>query len=126
MPVGGLVLKIPVATSHIVGLRAIVDACQARKLLGDIVGMQVDMTSNWNHRYRENMERLKSGDLYQVAQVIKGLTRRDSQRGLSNGERKMLHTARQILVSEMVLSLGEDHQVIEGKLNAAMAEERAG
>lgn len=124
MPVGGLVLKIPVATSHVVGLRNIVDREQAGRLMREIVGMQVDMTNNWNHRYRENMQRLKSGDLYEVARVIKGLTMRDNQRGLSNGERKMLHTARQILVSEMVLAMEEEHQTVENKLNAAMAEDR--
>ena len=105
MPVGGLVLKIPVATSQIIGLRGIVGAEEATALIEAIGSMEVDMTSNWNHRYRENMERLKSGDLYAVARVIKGLTYRDSERGLSNGERKMLHSARQILMSELMIAL---------------------
>jgi len=126
MPVGGLVLKIPTATSHVIGLRCVVAEEEARALLLEIASMPADMTSNWNHRYRENMDRLKSGNLREVARVIKGLTSRDSQRGLSNGERKMLHIARQILISEMVLSTGEDHQIIENQINAAMAGEMAG
>ncbi len=126
MPVGGLVLKIPVATSGLVGLRSIVSAEEADALVAAISSMQVDMTSNWNHRYRENMDRLKSGDLYSVAYVIKGLTQRDNERGLSNGERKMLHTARQILVSELVLSLGTDSRDVEDRINAAMLGEKAG
>lgn len=126
MPVGGLVLKIPVATSGLVGLRGIVTAEEANALIVAITSMQVDMTSNWNHRYRENMDRLKSGDLYSVAFVIKGLTQRDNERGLSNGERKMLHTARQILVSELVLSLGTDSRKVEDRINAAMLGEKAG
>lgn len=126
MPVGGLVLKIPVATSHVIGLRKIVSADEANELIGSIPSMQVDMTSNWNHRYRENMELLKSGDLRSVAHVIKGLTQRDNERGLSNGERKMLHTARQILISELVLSMGVDSREIEGRINEAMLGERAG
>lgn len=126
MPVGGLVLKIPVATSGLVGLRGIVTAEEANALIAAIASMQVDMTSNWNHRYRENMDRLKSGDLYSVAFVIKGLTRRDNERGLSNGERKMLHTARQILVSELVLSLETDSHEVEDRINAAMLGEKAG
>lgn len=125
MPVGGLVLKIPTATSHMVGLRSVVGSGEALELLQAIAAMDVDMTSNWNHRYRENMQRLKSGDLYEVARVIKGLAFRDSQRGLSNGERKMLHTAKQILISEMVLAMGQDYQEIEVRINAAMSGERA-
>ena len=126
MPVGGLVLKIPVATSQIIGLRNIVSAEEADALLNAISSMQVDMTNNWNHRYRENMELLKSGDLYSVAHVIKGLTRRDNERGLSNGERKMLHTARQILVSELVLSMGVDSREVETRVNCAMLGEKVG
>ena len=126
MPVGGLVLKIPVATSQIIGLRTIVSREEADALIEAIGSMDAGMTSNWNHRYRENMERLKSGDLYAVAQVIKGLTYRDSERGLSNGERKMLHTAKQILVSELVLSMEQESREIESRINAAMQGEKVG
>ena len=126
MPVGGLVLKIPIATSQVIGLRGIVSAEEAAALLEAIGSMEVDMTSNWNHRYRENMDRLKSGDLYAVARVIKGLTYRDSERGLSNGERKMLHTAKQILVSELVLALEQESRQIENRINSAMLGEKAG
>ena len=84
------------------------------------------MTSNWNRRYRENMERLKSGNLYEVARVIKGLSYRDNERGLSNGERKMLHTAKQILISEMVLVMGQEYQIVEQRINSAMSGDMAG
>ena len=81
------------------------------------------MTGNWNRRYRENLQRLKSGDLYEVARVIKGLVFRDSQQGLSTGERKMLHNAKQILISEIVMATGRDYESIEEQVNAAMAGE---
>lgn len=126
MSVGGLVLKIPVATSSVIGLRDVVDAEEAARLLAAFPALETDMTSNWNHRYRENMERLKSGDLYQVARVIKGLQCRDVSRGLSNGERKMLHTAKQILISELVLATGEEYQRLEAQINAAMSGVKAG
>lgn len=126
MPVGGLVLKIPVATSRVIGLRGIVSKEEAAALVAAVSSMQVDMTNNWNHRYRENMELLKSGDPHSVAHVIKGLTRRDRERGLSNGERKMLHTARQILISELVLSMGIDSQEVERRVNEAMLGDKAG
>lgn len=126
MSVGGLVLKIPVATSHLVGLRAVVDAVAAQELLRAIPELQVETVANWNQRYRENMEKLKSGDLYEVARVIKGLAARERQRGLSNGELKMLHTAKQILLSELVLATGQEYQGLEQQLSAAIAGERAG
>ena len=61
------------------------------------------MTGNWNRRYRENMERMKSGQLHQIAGVIRDLIHRDASRGLSTVERKMLRSAKQILLSEMML-----------------------
>ena len=73
MPVGGLVLKIPTAKSKMVGLRDVVDAGEISQLLEAIPALASEMNSNWNHRYRENMERIKSGNLYEVARVIKGL-----------------------------------------------------
>ena len=121
MPVGGLVLKIPTASSGLVGLRNILDPVRAARLLSDMAALEVDrFTGSWNQRYRENMLKLKSGDLYEVARVIKSLLRRDSERGLSTGERKMLRTAKQILISEMVLSMGQDYQAIEHLITTAM------
>ena len=121
MPVGGLVLKIPTASSSTVGLRNILDPAKAAKLLGDLAALDVErFTGSWNQRYRENMQKLKSGDLYEVARVIKGLIHRDNERGLSTGERKMLRTAKQILISEMVLSMGQDYCAIEDLINTAM------
>ena len=78
-------------------------------------------TGSWNQRYRENMQKIKSGDLYEVARVAKGLVRRDRERGLSTGERKMLRSAKQILISEMVLSMEEEYHAIETQVNAAMS-----
>lgn len=120
MPVSGLTLKIPVENSHLVGLRAIATRERIEEVIRSIPALGVDMTTNWNHRVRENMERLKSGDLMQVAGVIKALMHRDSTRGLSTGERKMLHSAKQILISEIVLSEGTEYADAEARINAAM------
>ena len=120
MPVGGLVLKIPTTKSQLVGLRDVVGAGEISKLLEAIPALAADMNSNWNHRYRENMERLKSGNLYEVARVIKGLKCREKQRGLSTGERKMLHTARQILASEIGLAQCISYQEAECRVDQAI------
>lgn len=120
MPVNGLVLKIPVCNSQLVGLRSVVDATAADTVMLALPGLEIDITTNWNRRYRENLERLKSGDLYEVGRVIKCLTLRDVERGLSTGERKMLHSAKQIFISEMVLATDEPYQEIESRVNALM------
>lgn len=120
MPVGGLVLKIPTENCGSIGVRSLSSAEEIGEVLRRIPEMDVDMTANWNHRYRENMQRIKSGDLLEVARVIKGLMWRDAQRGLSNGERKMLHTAKQILISEIVLVQDRVYQEAESCLNETM------
>lgn len=120
MPVGGLLLKIPTANSQAIGIRAIVGQREAEAVINAIPAMEVEENANWNKRYRENMLRLKSGDLYEVARVIKSLMRRDRQRGLSTGERKMLHNAKQILLSELVLSERAGYEEVEDRINRAM------
>lgn len=120
MPVGGLVLKIPTENCGSIGVRTLSSVEEIDGVLAEIPQMDAEMTANWNHRYRENMQRIKSGDLMEVARVIKGLMWRDAQRGLSNGERKMLHTAKQILISEIVLVHDAVYQEAERDLNETM------
>ena len=120
LPERSMVVMIPVENSAEIGVRPVVDRDRADEVLAAIPGIQVEMTSNWNHRYRENMERLKSGDLLEVARVVKGLTVRDTARGLSTGERKMLHSARQILISELVLSKSLSYEAVERELDTAL------
>ena len=121
LPKRSMVVMIPTESSEEIGVRPVMDQAQADRLLAAIPQIQVEMTSNWNHRYRENLERLKSGDLLEVARVIKGLTVREAKRGLSTGERKMLHAARQILISELVLSKSLSYEDVERQLDTALA-----
>jgi len=121
LPKRTMVVMIPTDSCDEIGIRPVVDQAEADSVLAAIPGIQVEMTSNWNRRYRENMERLKSGDLLEVARVVKGLTQRDGKRGLSTGERKMLHTARQILISEIVLSKSQSYETVEQALDTALA-----
>ena len=123
MPVGGLTLKIPTASGETFGLRGIWDLKRIQQLFKDLSGLEVErFTGSWNQRYRENMLRLKSGNLLEVARVVKGLMIRDGQRGLSNGERKMLHSAKQILISEIALSESSSYEEVEGRINQALAQ----
>lgn len=121
LPNRSMVVMIPVNNSEQIGVRPVVDQEQADAVLKAIPMLQVEMTSNWNRRYRENLDRIKSGDPLEVARVIRGLTDRDNKRGLSTGERKMLHSARQILVSEIVLAKNQSYEDVEAELNRALA-----
>lgn len=125
MPMGGLILKIPAANFQMIGVRAILTSGEVQALLDAIPTLNVENNTNWNKRYQENLLRLKSGDLYEVAKVVKSLMRRDRQRGLSTGERKMLHNARQIIISEMVLVENCTYQEAESRLDCAMQQEAA-
>ena len=121
LPKRSMVVMVPKENCKAVGLRPVIDSAAADRVLAAIPGIQVEMTRNWNHRYRENLERLKSGDLLEVAWVIKGLTLRDQSRGLSTGERKMLLTAKEILLSELVLSQSVSYEAAELALDTALA-----
>ena len=121
LPNRSMVVMVPTDNCEEIGVRRVVDQTQADQVMAAIPDIQVEMTANWNHRYRENMERMKSGDLLEVARVIKGLTIRDQKRGLSTGERKMLHSAKQILISELVLSKSASYESVEEELNTALA-----
>ena len=121
LPVGSMMVMIPTENSEEIGVRPVIDGEEADRVIAAIPSIEVDMTSNWNRRYRENMLRLKSGDLLEVARVVKGLTHRDEERGLSTGERKMLHSAKQILISEIVLSQNASYEDVEKRINTAMA-----
>ncbi|MCL2044915.1 MAG: CarD family transcriptional regulator [Oscillospiraceae bacterium] len=122
MPAGGMVVMIPTESTEQIGVRPIVNPDQADALMAAIPFLDAEMTPNWNRRYRENMQRLKSGDLHEVARVVKGLVIREVAKGLSTGERKMLLSAKQILISELVLSKKLTYEEVESQINAALTQ----
>lgn len=103
MPIGNMKVMLPVDKVDLIGIREIISNKKLNQLLDSIDEMECIENANWNKRYRENMELLKTGCSKDVASVIKALTLRDRDKGLSTGERKMLSTARQILCSEIML-----------------------
>lgn len=120
LSVGGMRLMIPTDHTEEIGVRPILSPNDAEAVIASMSSIEVDMTQNWNRRYRENMLRLKSGDLLEVARVVKGLLLREAERGLSNGERKMLRSAKQILISELVLSQCSSYEEVENQINQAL------
>jgi len=121
LSVGNMVVMVPTDNTGEIGMRPVVSGAKAEELMSKMEGIEVDMTQNWNRRYRENMVRLKSGDLLEVARVVKGLRQREGQRGLSNGERKMLHTAKQILISELVLAQSLPYETVESSVDKVLS-----
>ena len=117
---GSMMVMIPTGSTEEIGVRPVVTGEEAEDILSAMENLEVDMTQNWNRRYRENMVRLKSGDLLEVAKVIKGLMAREDQRGLSNGERKMLHMAKQILISELVLAQSLHYETVEASVDSVL------
>ena len=120
LPVGDMVVMVPVAGCENIGVRSIISKSEAENIFESFKELEVSMTQNWNTRYRENMDKIKSGNLLDVASVVKGLMCRDNERGLSTGERKMLHSAKQILISELVIATETDYDGVEQRLYASL------
>ncbi|NMA55612.1 MAG: CarD family transcriptional regulator [Firmicutes bacterium] len=110
MPIGDMRVMVPTDATGEVGLRQVMSPEDVEQVLAILRSKSTKMSSNWNRRYRANMEKIKSGDAFEVAGVVRNLIHRDKEKGLSSGEKKMLDSARQILVSELVLAqdIGEE------------------
>lgn len=108
VPCGDMKIMIPVDNSQDIGIRSIVSDEQLILVMQTLQDKSSEMSANWNRRYRENMEKLKTGDVIEVAEVVRNLMRTDREKKLSTGEKKMLSNARQILLSEIILIKGID------------------
>ncbi len=125
IPYGDMKVMVPVDTSNQVGIRDIVDDKTVDEVMDILEAESTDMSTSWNRRYRENMEKLKTGEISEVAQVVRNLMRNDYIKKLSTGEKKMLANAKQILISEIILvkdlSEKEACRIIEDKILKGMA-----
>lgn len=120
LPVGGMLVMVPTENSEEIGLRPVMVPAEAAEVIKALPHIEVDADPNWNRRYRENMLRLKSGDLLEVARVMKTLMLREGDRGLSTGERKMLNSAKQILLSEIVMAEDSSYEDVERRIDLAL------
>ena len=101
---GDLTLMVPVDSTEEVGLRQVVSKNEVKKVLDVLRQDESKMAANWSRRFKNNIEKLRSGDIYQVAEVVRNLSNRDQDKGLSAGEKRMLQRARQILISELTFA----------------------
>jgi len=117
MPVGDMKVMIPTHNVDGIGIREVICSHDVDKVYEILQDHSINVTNNWNKRYRENMTKIKSGNIYEVADVVRILMKREREKGLSTGERKMLNSARQILVSELVLAEDSDQIEVETVIN---------
>ena len=103
VPCGDMKIMIPIESSDGVGVRNVMTELELGDVIDSLQAATTEMSNNWNRRYRENMEKLKTGDAFEVAEVVRNLMRLDKEKKLSTGEKKMLSNAKQILQSEMIL-----------------------
>lgn len=117
LPIGDMKVMIPMRNVEEIGIREVIDKDDVPKVFEVLKGEKSKMSQNWNRRYRANMDKLKSGDIFEVAEVVRNLSIRAREKGLSTGERKMLDTARQILISELVLAQDSTEEAVEETLS---------
>ena len=120
LPIGEMKVMVPMDNVEEVGLREIIDDDGISRVVEVLKGDKSKMSTNWNRRYRANMEKIRSGDIFEVAEVVRNLAIRDAEKGLSTGERKMLDNARQILISELVLAQDSTEELIEELLDECL------
>ena len=101
---GDLTVRVPADNAELVGVRDVVGQEGLEKVFEVLRAPYTEEPTNWSRRYKANLEKLASGDVNKVAEVVRDLWRRDKERGLSAGEKRMLAKARQILVSELALA----------------------
>jgi len=119
---GDLTLMVPAASVEEVGIRNLIGKEQVDEVLGILGKAKVtDGADNWSRRFKANSEKLRSGDIQMVAEVVRNLSIRDKQKGLSTGERRMLNRARRILAGEIAVALKLDAEGAEEVLENALA-----
>lgn len=123
---GEVKVMVPTTRAEEIGVRNVIDKVNAGKVLEILEENETEMSNNWNKRYRDNMDKMKSGDIYEVADVVRNLAFKQKEKGLSTGEKKMLNNAKQILVSELVLaehaSQEEVEQLVDNKIEMSFEE----
>ena len=118
---GDLVVRVPSENVDLVGVRDVVGKEGLEHVFGVLRQPHTEEQTNWSRRYKANSEKLASGDVIRVAEVVRDLSRRDAERGLSAGEKRMLANARHILISELALAEQTNEDKAEALLDEVLA-----
>ena len=117
MAQGDLTILVPAESVELIGVRDVVDETGLEKVFEVLRAPLTEEPTNWSRRFKANQEKIASGDVIKVAEVVRDLSRRDTDRGLSAGEKRMLAKARQILVSELALAQKTPEEEAESRLD---------
>src|SRR5450755_2844412 len=118
---GDLTVRVPAENAEFVGVRDVVGAEGLERVFQVLRMPHTEEPTNWSRRYKANLEKLASGDVIKVSEVVRDLWRRDQDRGLSAGEKRMLAKARQILTSELALAEKTDEEKASSLLDEILA-----
>jgi len=118
MPMNGMKLMVPTKTATNVGVREVSDGSVTEEVFKILEKPKQEYVheNNWSKRYRANVDKIKSGDILELADVVRDLSHRHMERGLSTGEKKMLTSAKEILISELVLAQDLDHKLVDEEI----------
>jgi CarD family transcriptional regulator len=116
-----MTVKVPTENAALAGLRRVIDEETVKKVL-DVLRAEVsEMPKNWNRRFKHNRDKIKTGDIYELAEVVRNLALRESEKGLSTGEKQMFTRAKKILASELMYALDKDEDEAENYLDELLA-----
>lgn len=119
---GDLTIKVPAENVDLVGVRDVVDEEGLEKVFGLLQAEHTEEPTNWSRRYKANVEKLASGSIHKLSEVVRDLWRRENDRGLSAGEKRMLSQARRILVSELRLAKELEEEAAEKLLDEVLSQ----
>jgi CarD family transcriptional regulator len=112
-----MTVNVPTENAELVGLRWVIDQQMVEVVVGALSGDSTEMPKNWNRRFKHNRDKMKTGDILELAEVVRNLALRDHEKGLSTGEKQMYVKAKRILASELMyakhMSEEEAHEWLE-------------
>ena len=117
-----MTVMVPCENAHRAGLRRVIDEEQVRRVIDVLTGEVSEMPKNWNRRFKYNREKIKTGDVYELAEVVRNLAIREWEKGLSTGEKQMYTRAKKILASEFMYALDKDEEGAEEYLDGLLEE----
>ncbi|MDE3131729.1 MAG: CarD family transcriptional regulator [Acidobacteriota bacterium] len=120
-----MTVRVPTENAALAGLRRVIDEETVKKVLDVLRDEVSEMPKNWNRRFKHNRDKIKTGDIYELAEVVRNLAIRESEKGLSTGEKQMFTRAKKILASELMYALAMDAEQVEEHLHTLLAESGA-
>jgi len=120
-----MTVMVPCENAHRAGLRRVINEEQVKRVIEVLTGEMSEMPKNWNRRFKHNREKIKTGDVFELAEVVRNLAIREWEKGLSTGEKQMYTRAKKILASEFMYALEKDEEGAEAFLDELL-EERFG